>query len=97
VSEFRRTQDTVGPLANRLGVPVIRMPADDPEATARRALAENRGGRVLIVGHSDSVPEIVQELSGFEVGPMSESEYGILYVVTVPRFSRAAVTRLDFP
>jgi phosphohistidine phosphatase SixA len=97
VSEFRRTQDTVGPLANRLGVPVIRMPADDPEATARRALAENRGGRVLIVGHSDSVPEIVQELSGIEVGPMSESEYGILYVVTVPRFSRAAVTRLDFP
>jgi phosphohistidine phosphatase SixA len=97
VSEFRRTQDTVGPLANRLGVPVIRMPADDPEATAKRALAENRGGRVLVVGHSDTVPEIVRELSGVDVGPMSEAEYGIVYVVTVPRFSRAAVTRLDLP
>jgi phosphohistidine phosphatase SixA len=97
VSEYRRTQDTVRPLANRLGIPVIVMPAEDPEATAKRALSENRGGRVLIVGHSDTVPEIVRELSGIDVGPMSEAEYGILYAVTVPRFSRAAVTRLDLP
>jgi phosphohistidine phosphatase SixA len=97
VSEFRRTQDTVRPLANRLSVPVIVMPAEDPEGTARRALRENRGGRALIVGHSDTVPEIVEALSGADVGPMSESEYGVLYMVTVPRFSRAAVTRLDLP
>ena len=97
VSEFRRTQDTVRPLANRLGIPVITMPADNPSATAKRALSENRGGRVLIVGHSDTVPEIVKELADVDVGPMSESEYGILYLVTVPRFSRAAVTRLDLP
>jgi phosphohistidine phosphatase SixA len=97
VSEFRRTQDTVRPLANRIGVPVITMPAQDPAGTAKRALSENRGGRVLIVGHSDTVPEIVKELSGEEVGPMSEADYGILYIVSVPRFSRAAVTRFDVP
>jgi hypothetical protein len=28
---------------------------------------------------------------------MSEAEYGIVYLVTIPRFSRAAVTRLDLP
>jgi hypothetical protein len=28
---------------------------------------------------------------------MSDTEYGIVYVVAVPRFSRAAVTRLDLP
>jgi phosphohistidine phosphatase SixA len=97
VSEFRRTQDTVRPLANRLGIPVIVVPADDIRATASRALDENRGGRVLVVGHSDTVPEIVKELSGVAVGPMSEAEYGIVYLVTIPRFSRAAVTRLDLP
>jgi hypothetical protein len=69
VSEFRRTQDTVRPLANRLGIPVIVVPAEEPARAAKRALAENRGGRVLIVGHSDTVPEIVRELSGIEVGP----------------------------
>lgn len=97
VSEFRRTQDTVRPLANRLGIPVIVVPASDPARAAERALDENRGGRVLIVGHSDTVPDIVQELSGEEVGPMRETEYGIVYLVAVPRFSRAAVTRLDLP
>jgi phosphohistidine phosphatase SixA len=97
VSEFRRTQDTVRPLANRLGIPVIVVPAEDTSVTAKRALSENRGGRVLIVGHSDTVPEIVQELSGIDVGPMSEADYGIVYLVTIPRFSRAAVTRLDLP
>jgi 2,3-bisphosphoglycerate-dependent phosphoglycerate mutase len=97
VSEFRRSQDTVRPLANRLGIPVIVVPAEDVRDTARRALTENRGGRVLIVGHSDTVPEIVKHLSGIDVGPMAETEYGIVYLVTIPRFSRAAVTRLDLP
>jgi broad specificity phosphatase PhoE len=97
VSEFRRTQDTVRPLANRLGIPVIVVPADDPAGAAKRAVSENRGGRVLIVGHSDTVPEIVKELSGVDVGPMSEADYGIVYVVAVPRFSRPAVTRFDLP
>jgi broad specificity phosphatase PhoE len=97
VTELRRTQDTVRPLANRLGIPVIVVKAEDPAGAAKRALSEYRGGRVLIVGHSDTVPAIVKELSGVDVGPMSEADYGILYVVAVPRFSRAAVTRFDLP
>jgi broad specificity phosphatase PhoE len=97
VTELRRTQDTVQPLANRLGIPVIVVPAKEPALAAKRALAENRGGRVLIVGHSDTVPEIVKELSGEDVGEMSDTEYGIVYVVAVPRFSRSSVTRFDLP
>ena len=95
VTELRRTQDTVRPLANRLGIPVIVVKAEDPAGAAKRALSEYRGGRVLIVAHSDTVPVIVKELSGVDVGPMSEADYGILYLVAVPRFSRASVTRLD--
>jgi broad specificity phosphatase PhoE len=97
VSEFRRTQDTVRPLANRLGVPVIVVPAADISLVAERARNEYRGGRVLIVGHSNTVPEIVDKLSGHKVPPIAESEYGVVYVVALPRFSRASVTRLDFP
>jgi phosphohistidine phosphatase SixA len=97
VSEFRRTQDTVRPLANHLGIPVIVVPAKETATAASRALAEYRGGRVLIVGHSNTVPELVEELSGREVPGMSEAEYGVVYVVAVPRFSRASVTRFDLP
>lgn len=97
VTELRRTRDTVTPLANRLGIPVMTVKAGEPAAAAKRALSDFRGGRVLMVAHSDTVPTIVKELSGVDVGEMSESEYGIVYVVSVPRFSRAAVTRLDLP
>lgn len=97
VTELRRTQDTVRPLANGLGIPVIVVKADEPDKAAKRALTEYRGGRVLMVAHSDTVPVIIEELSGVNVGAMSEADYGILYVVAVPRFSRAAVTRLDLP
>ncbi len=97
VTELRRTQETVQPLANRLGIPVIVVPAKEPAVAAKRALAENRGGRVLIVAHSDTVPDIVKELSGEDVGEMSDTEYGIVYVVAVPRFSHASVTRFDLP
>jgi broad specificity phosphatase PhoE len=97
VSEFRRTQDTVRPLANRLSVPVVVVSAADTELVADRARDEYRGGRVLIVGHSNTVAEIVEELSGQKVPAMGEGEYGIAYVVALPRFSRASVTRFDFP
>ncbi len=97
VSEFKRSQDTVRPLANRLGIPVIVVPAKESDTAASRALGEYRGGRVLIVGHSNTVPELVEELSGREVPAMSEAEYGVIYVVSVPRFSRAAVSRFDLP
>lgn len=97
VSELRRTQDTAQPLANRLGVPVIVVPGADAERVAKRALDEYRGGRVLIVGHSDTVPEIVRRLSGQAVPAMAETEYGIVYFVALPRFSRPVVTRFDLP
>ncbi len=97
VSEFRRTQETVRPLANRLGVPVIVVPAADTALVAERARDEYRGGHVLIVGHSNTVPAIVEKLSGQKIPAMAESEYGIVYLVALPRFSRASVTRFDFP
>jgi hypothetical protein len=78
-------------------VPVIVVPAEEPAQTARRALKEFRGQRVLVIGHSNTVPDIVRNLSHDPVPAMAESEYGTLYVVAVPRFSRSAVARLTLP
>lgn len=97
VSQFRRTQDTARPLANALGIPVVVVDADEPGGAARRAMAEFQGGRVLIVGHSNTVPAIVRALSGDAVPPMAESEYGTVYVVSRPRYSRKSVTALRLP
>lgn len=97
VCEHRRSQDTARPLANSLGIPVVVVSGDDPRGTARRALDEFHGGRVLIVGHANTVPDIVRELSGEPVPAMAETEYGTLYVVSMPQFSRKSVTALRLP
>jgi putative cell wall-binding protein len=97
VSEDRVTQDTVRPLANALAVPVIVMPARDPAAIARRALAEFRGGRVLVVDDAAGVAAIVEELTGEAVAPVSDTEFGVVYVIARPRYSPASVGVLRLP
>ncbi len=97
VSPALRNRQTAAPLAARLGLPVTVAPADDPEGLARRALHEHAGGRVLIVGHSDTVPKIVATLSGNpNVPEIGEREYGTMYIVTVPRIGHPNLLRLHY-
>ncbi len=97
VSGTRRSQDTARPLAAALGVPVITVESGDPDQMARRARQEFAGGRVLIIGHSNTVHEIVRELSGQKVPQMSEADYSTVYIVARPHFSRANVTAIRLP
>jgi broad specificity phosphatase PhoE len=97
VSPALRNRLTAAPLAARLGINVTVAPADDPKGLARRALREHRGARILIVGHSDTVPEIVSALSGVEKIPdIGDQEYGTMYIVTVPRIGHANLLRLNY-
>jgi len=96
VSDTKRARQTVAPLATRLGLQTIVYPAADVDGTVRRLLREQRGGRVLIVGHSNTVPALVQKLSGQTVPEIGENEYDNIYVVTVPSFGRSSVLRLKY-
>ena len=64
---------------------------------ARRVLRENRGGLALVVGHSNTVPQLVAELAARDkVPPIGEEEFDTLYVVTVPTIGRASVLRMKY-
>jgi len=96
-SAARRAQMTVAPLAQRLRLEPIVVPSADPKALARRVLREHAGERVLIVGHSDTVPEIVSALSGVhDIPPIEDTDYGTLYIVSVPLVGRASLLRLNY-
>lgn len=80
VSRFRRARETAAPIAARLGLtPVEYDPADTPRLIARVRREPNRP--VLIVGHSDTAPDIVAGLGGVELRPMRESEFGQVWLV----------------
>lgn len=97
LSPLVRNRMTGAPLAHALGLTPIEVAPDDPHALARRALRENPGGRVLIIGHSDTVPAIVAALSGnTNIAPIGEREFDRMYIVTVPGIGRANVLRLSY-
>jgi broad specificity phosphatase PhoE len=97
VSPTVRSRATAAPLAAVLNLTPVTAPADDAKGLARRAIQDHAGGRVLIVGHLDTVPAIVSELSGArDIPKIGESEYDAMYIVTVPRFGHANFVRLNY-
>lgn len=97
ISPMVRNRMTAAPVAARLGLTPVVAPAGDAAGLARRVLREHGGGRVLVVGHSDTVPEIVASLTGAKNLPkIADDEYGTMYVVTVPRIGRADFLRLTY-
>jgi broad specificity phosphatase PhoE len=98
VTDTRRTQQTAAGVAQRLGLtPEIVTAETGSKALARRVLKENRGGLALVVGHSNTVPEIVAALAGRDdVPPIADEEFDTLYVVSVPTIGRASVLRLKY-
>jgi len=97
VTPALRNQLTAAPLAALLGIKTVVAPADDPKGLARRVLREHGGGRVLIIGHSDTVPLIVAALTESSPLPeMGDQEYGTMYIVTVPRVGHANYLRLNY-
>lgn len=96
-TEFRRTRQTAQAVAARLQVPVRVLPAADVAAVVEDIKSHHRGSSVLVVGHSNTVPAIVQALGGKAVPPIPDTDYARLYVVSVGLFSRTAVTELSIP
>jgi len=92
-----RNRLTIAPLAAQLRIVPIVAPTDDPRGLARRVLREHSGGRVMIVGHVNTVPEIVSDLAGrSDIPSIDERDYGVMYIVTVPRIGHANLLRLNY-
>jgi broad specificity phosphatase PhoE len=96
VSDARRTQQTAAPLAERLGKQAIVVPAADTKGLASRVMHEHEGDSVLIVGHSNTVPELIHELGDIDVPPIGDDEYDTLYVLSIPSFGHASLLRMAY-
>ena len=92
VTSFKRAQETVLPLARRLGItPLIYDPAK-PELMLAQVKA--RKGPVLIVGHSNTAPKIVEALGGPAGPDLADTDYGRIWIV---RDGKIAIAELNKP
>ena len=75
----RRAMETGEPLANALGLKVT--PYDPSNVAALASAVRSAAGPVLIVGHSNTVPELVALFGGARPAPIADDEYGTLFEV----------------
>jgi phosphohistidine phosphatase SixA len=75
----RRAMETAQPLANRLGIAVTAYDPRQPETLATAVAAAP--GAVLVVGHSNTVHDLVGRFGGTAPPPLSEEDYGTVWVV----------------
>lgn len=87
VTQYRRTRLTGEPIAERFDAPITARPCCNPDvptwsaALATEILREHPGETVLVVGHSNTIPDLVAAFSGHHPGSMTEAEYDRLFVV----------------
>ena len=95
-TQYKRTQQTVKPLADRIRVPVTLLDSKDRDELVNRLQTTHRGQTVFIAGHSNSVPAILSILSNERFPEIPDNEYDNLFIVTIYRFGKAKVTKLKY-
>src|SRR3954463_3859379 len=84
-TQYKRTQETVKPLADKTGVPVTIVNSKSTSDLLAQIRAQHSGQTIFIAGHNNTVPEIIAALGGPQYPTIPESEYDNLYIVTVYR------------
>ena len=100
-TKWKRTQQTALPIAQKLGVPVTTFDAAPGargygEIYAAELLAKHRGRVVLVVGHSNTVPAILEGLGVANAPRITDPEYDNIFIVTVPDTGTARMVRAKY-
>jgi phosphohistidine phosphatase SixA len=95
VSQYLRTKETAIPIAETTGAFVHELPAADIDGLVDILRTDHRGQTMLVIGHSNTVPEIVRGLGG-ELSDIDESDYSRLIIVTGSGLGRVRVTSLRY-
>lgn len=82
-TQFKRTQQTVKPLAERLRVPVSVVEAKKTADLVSQIRARGAGETIFIAGHNNSVPEIIAALGGPSFPIIPETDFDNLYILTI--------------
>jgi broad specificity phosphatase PhoE len=80
VTEFKRTQQTAAPLAAALGLQPTVVPSRDMAALIEKL--KGTAGNVLVIGHSNTVPEVIKQLGVADAVKLADTDYDFLFVVT---------------
>jgi broad specificity phosphatase PhoE len=79
-TELKRTQETAKPLSSKTHVPVTTIKSADTPRLISDLRTHHAADVVLIVAHSNTIPDIIKALGGPAV-TVADSEYDNLFVI----------------
>jgi len=91
--EFKRTQETAAPTATSIGVTATVIPAKDTAALVAKLHQLN--GNALVVGHGDTIPNIIKALGIDSPINIPDEDYSEFLIVTVG--DKPHLFRLHYP
>ena len=80
-TEFKRTQQTATPLAKALSITITTLPAKDNAALLAKLRAST--GNALVVGHGDTIPDLIKALGISDLINIGENDYDNLFAVVL--------------
>ena len=80
-TDFKRTRSTGQPTAEGAGIEIESYDSRDLPGFA--AQLKTMPGRHLVLGHSNTTPQLVEALGGDPGGDIEEMEYDRFYIVTI--------------
>jgi phosphohistidine phosphatase SixA len=98
-SELRRAIDTARPTADALGLAAKALPGTpgkDVQALAATLSALKPHDRALVVGHSNTVPELLRALKVTAPVTIADTEYDNLFIVVPRKDAPPTLLRLKF-
>jgi broad specificity phosphatase PhoE len=95
-TEYKRTQETVRALEQRLGVGMTVVPARAVDSLVARIQALPPGAAAVVASHSNLVHVIVQRLSGVTIPELTEADYDRMAVVTMTGPGKGTVLVLRY-
>ncbi len=93
---YRRTRETVEPVAEARAVRVRIVGAHDTRAVIDPIRTVLRGKRILVAGHSNTLPDLIRALGVREPVSLGADDYGDLFVVTLGADGSATLERRRF-
>jgi broad specificity phosphatase PhoE len=80
-TEFKRTQETAKPLALKLGTSIQVVPSKDTATLVSKIKAAHGRDAVLIIGHSNTIPDLIRAFGGPEV-KIADDDYSGIYLLS---------------
>ena len=94
---YKRSQETAAPIADALNLPINTYDAADTETVLETILKSHKGKIILVIGHSNTVPELIANLGASKnVAAIHHDEFDNIYIISIPWFGKTKTIRLRF-